>query len=137
MNAYVEEQIVKRFMKKQYQERALYLLNSSKKRDIFLFGLTRDYFVDRYLYPIPSKNNTVCQLTMTLNNLSKQDEYYLMGRGMHDGEKTTLESTLSSLFGLGPFIIYFLNCGFCYFEEEQSYGAPGRYLLWRGKEKPF
>lgn len=137
MNAYIEEQIVIKFMKKQHQDRALYMLNSKKKRDRFLLGLTKDFFVDRYIHVIPKKNNTVSQLIMTLNNLSKRDEYYLMMPGMLDGDNATLEATLSTLFGFGPFLLYFMNCSFCYFEEEQAYGAPGRYLLWREEEKPL
>ena len=136
MNAYLEEQIVKGFMKKQYQERALYMLNS-KKRDRFLFGLTRDHFIDQYLHPIPLKNNTVHQLIMTLKSLSNQDKYYLMVPGTFDTENATLETVLLTLFGFGPFILFFMNCGFCYFEEEQAHGAPGRFILWKKKEKPF
>jgi len=130
----IEKTIISAFIVKRKQERALFELASSKKRDRFMWRLSDvTMFKEACMFeieePIPS-HDIVYNL---LKSKGAPSDCYCMKIKSNDldfdGNVISLEKAISSLIGYGPFLISCLHGKLAYLECEQSYGAPSRYIL--------
>ena len=134
----MEELIVKSFFDKQVQERVLHELFTPKKRNHALNRLCHQYtkmLKEKYMIeiPPPNSNPTYIYDLLMMNGAGKMC-YSLSYNAEIDGKELPLLETLEHAVGFGfPSIISCVPGELAYFEAEQGFGSPPRYLLMRPK----
>ncbi|MDN7245558.1 hypothetical protein [Planococcus shenhongbingii] len=134
----MEELIVKSFFDKRVQDRVLYELFKPEKRDLALHRLCHSYkkmLKTKYMIEIPPPNSDPSDIFELLkSNKAEKMCYSLSFNKDIDGQEMPLEEALRHAVGFGvPSIISCRPGELAYFEAEQEYGAPPRYLLKRPK----
>lgn len=136
MNKEQEEIIVKSFFTKSLRERVMFELSSSKRRKDALSRLCHTYhttLIERYMVEIPKPNSNPAEIEAILKSYGAGKSCYVISWSDElDGKHLPLRTALERAVGLGlPSIISCIPGKLAYFEAEQEYGAPPRYILKR------
>ncbi|PSL40921.1 hypothetical protein B0H99_10353 [Planomicrobium soli] len=138
MKREMEELIVKSFFDKHIQERVLHELFTPKKRKDAMNRLCHRYtkmLKEKYMIEIPPPNSNPKYIydVLMMHGAEKMC-YSLSYNEKIDGKELPLLEALEHAVGDGfPSIISCIPGELAYFESEQEYGAPPRYLLKRPK----
>lgn len=132
MNKEIEEMLVHTFVLKEKRDRALYMLSSNKRWNlIHNMENVSNWFNKKYLVKILepiSSYNTVLGI-IKKGGGSNRCYVIIPDNPLIDGTEMPLETALKYVVGLGPAIISCDHGKLAYFECEQSFGAPNRYIL--------
>ncbi|MDN7245617.1 hypothetical protein [Planococcus shenhongbingii] len=136
MKKEMEKLIVKSFFEKNVQERVLYELFSPKKRDHALNRLCHEYqkmLKGKYMIEIPTPNSDPQDIYGLLKKEGAEKMCYSLSyNGKIDGKELPLQEALEQAVGFGfPSIISCVPGELAYFEAEQGFGPPPRYILKR------
>jgi hypothetical protein len=131
-----EKIIVKTFFIKGVQDRVLFELFSSKKRRDAIWKLCHTYFVylnEKYMTEIQKPNSDPINIAKLLKMQGAGDVCYAISLNEEiDGKHLPLDVALEHAVGDGlPTIISCIPDKLAYFEAEQSYGPPPRFILKR------
>ena len=134
MNKEQETILVKSFFVKRVQERVLHELFSPKKRDQALYRLDHLYknmLKNEYLIEIPPPNSWYEDIYDLLKQYGAPNTCYCLSENeLINGKELSLKEALEHAVGFGfSSIISCIPGELAYFEAEQSFGAPPRYLL--------
>lgn len=134
MNSELETIVVKTFFEKRLQERVLFELFSPKKRKDAISRLNHDYkqtLNENYMKEIPKPNSNHLQITTLLKKHGAGDSCYVISwSDSMDGQEMPLITALEKAVGLGmPTLISCIPNKLIYFEAEQEFGSPPRYIL--------
>jgi hypothetical protein len=134
----LEELIVKSFFDKRVQERVLFELSTPKHRGLALHRLCHSYkkmLRVKYMTEIPGPNSDPRDIYELLKtNGAEKMCYSLSFNDQIDGKELPLIKALEHAVGFGfPSIISCRHGELAYFEAEQEFGAPPRFLLKRPK----
>jgi len=134
MDKKYEEIIIKNFFSKRIQERVIYELASPKKRIDALSRLCHNYdnvLIHKYMIEIPKPNSDYIDIRDILKSYGAKDTCYAISFNKDiDGQYLPLKSALEKAVGLGmASIISCIPNQLLYFESEQSYGPPARFIL--------
>ncbi|KOF08702.1 hypothetical protein AC739_18870 [Planococcus glaciei] len=138
MKKEMEELIVKSFFEKNVQERVLHELFTPKKRDHALNRLCHEYqrmLKGKYMIEIPPPNSDPDDIyELLMKNGAEKMCYSLSHSEKVDGKELPLQEVLEHAVGFGfPSIISCIPGELAYFEAEQAYGSPPRFILKRPK----
>lgn len=138
MKKAVEKEIVKSFFDRKVQERMLHELFSPKKRDHALNRLCHQYtkmLKEKYMFEIlPPNSDPEYVHKLLVKNGAGEMCYSLSYNEEIDGKEMPLLEALQHAVGFGfPSIISCVPGELAYFEAEQGFGSPPRYLLKRPK----
>jgi len=136
MNQEREAVIVKSFFEKRVQDRVLFELFTPKRRNQALNRLSHDYkriLREKYMIEIPTPNSEPLLIFELLQKYGAEtNSYSLSYNDKIDGKELPLMTALEHAVGFGaPSIISCIPNRLAYFEAEQGYGAPSRYILKR------
>ncbi|GAB1792813.1 hypothetical protein [Priestia megaterium] len=136
MNKEIEEKVVKSFFAKRIQERVMFELFSSKKRDDALHRLNHTYtktLKEEYMIEIPKPNSCADDIAKLLKQHGAGKQCYAISFNEDiDGKDLPLLTALEHAVGYGfPSLIVCIPNKLAYFEAEQVYGHPPRYILKR------
>ncbi len=134
MDREYEEMLVKGFFKKRLQDRIIFELGSEKKRTSALNRLCHNYeevLNENYTTEIPKPNSDYNKILKLLKSYGAQDNCYVISYNKDiDGQFLLLSSALQKVVGFGmPSIVSCLPNKLLYFESEQIYGSPKRFVL--------
>ena len=125
MDKKIEEEIIKTYVKKNKQERILWELSNPKKRKSVIWKFhSPDIFIEKYLYP--AKYMDAQSMKNYLFDLSGTLKVYYIGTNYIGF--CSLEKAVEWAAEEGVYIIYCGN-GIGYYQGEQEYGAPPRFIL--------
>ncbi|WP_299095735.1 hypothetical protein [uncultured Metabacillus sp.] len=132
----LEEIIIKSFFNKRIQERVLFELFSQKKRDNVMNRLCHNYldtFRKEFMIEIPTPNSDPGEIEKLMKNQGAGNDCYVISwNDTIDGKHMSLTSALKVAVGEGfPSIISCIPGKIAYFEAEQEYGSPPRFILKR------
>lgn len=135
-----EEEMVKAFFEKEVQERMLHELFSPKKRGQALNRLCHQYsrmLKGKYMIEIPLPNSDPAAIYKLLKAEGAEKTVYSLSYNEKiDGKELLLLEALEGSVGFGmPSIISCISGELAYFEAEQGFGPPPRFLLKRPKQK--
>lgn len=133
MNKEIEEIIVKTFFVKSIQQRVLFELSSPQKR-YDAFGRRNDFIRTESMFEIPKPNSDPEEIEKLLKKRGAGNMCYVMTSAESDidGEEIPLKKALEDLIWSGmPFIISCIPNKLAYYQGEQAYGSPQRYILKR------
>ncbi len=138
MNKEMEELIVKSFFEKRAQERVLHELFTPEKRSQALNRLCHQYekmLRTKYMIEIPPPNSGPNEIYELLREYGADKMCYSLSYNEDiDGKQMPLSEALEHAVGFGfPSIVSSLSDELAYFEAEQGFGPPPRYLLKRPK----
>ncbi|MGE5397579.1 MAG: hypothetical protein ACM3MK_08635 [Chitinophagales bacterium] len=129
----IEIEIIKTFFHKSIQDRAIFELNSSKKRKPFIGRLSHNFqeiFNQKYLIKIQLPNSNYVDILRSLKQYGANDKCYsISSNGEIDGKELSLTEALEKAVGFGMPSIIYCGSGLAYFEAEQESGAPPRFIL--------
>jgi hypothetical protein len=136
MDKELEEIIVKAFFIKEIQQRVLFELFSAKKRMDAMNRLNHNYSTtlrEEFMIEIPKPNSDPDEIEKLLKKQGAGDICYAMSwNDLIDGKHLSLTSALEVAVGEGfPSIISCIPGKLVYFEAEQVYGPPPRFILKR------
>ncbi|MFE0505280.1 hypothetical protein ACWF7H_25495 [Peribacillus butanolivorans] len=131
-----EESIVKAFFEKRIKERVLFELFSSKRREDALHRLNHNYketLREEYMIEIQKPNSNPIEISKILKKHGAGNQCYVISFNEEiDGKELPLLTALEHAVGYGfPSIVSCIPNNLAYFEAEQVYGAPPRYILKR------
>lgn len=134
MNVEMEETIIRLFFNKQIRQRVLFELRSPKKRGDAIQRLNHNYeetLKKEHMYEIPRPNSDPRHIFGLLKKYGAGDRCYVISyHTLIDGKDMDLKKALDGSVGLGmPPILYCYPKPLAYFEAEQEYGAPPRFIL--------
>lgn len=134
MNKEYEEMVLKNFFNSRIQDRIIYELSSEKKRKNALNRLChnyRDVLIQDYMIKIPKPNSDYNVIANLLIAYGAKDNCYVISYNNEiDGQYLPLILALKKVVGYGmPSIISCLPNKLLYFESEQEYGSPARFIL--------
>ena len=134
MNKKYEELIVKNFVIKRIQYRMNYELTSVKKRTDALSRLCHNYdivFIKEYMVELSKPNSEYIDIVNTLKSYGAKDNCYSISFNEDiDGQYLPLKFALEKAVGFRmPSIISCIPNKLIYFESEQCYGFPARFIL--------
>jgi hypothetical protein len=134
MNKEIEEIIVKTFFIKKIQQRVLFELSSNKKRRdrIARIESPLECFRKEFIYEIPKPNSDFEEIEKLLKKQGAGNMCYVMTSIISDmdGKELPLKEALENLIGCGmPFLISCAPDKLAYFQGEQGYGPPRRFIL--------
>jgi hypothetical protein len=135
MDKDVETAIVKSFFNKRVQDRVLFELFSSDKRRTKAFNrLCHDYrqtLREEYLVEIPTPNSDPKEIADLLKRNGAGKPCYAMSWNSDiDGKHMPLGDALEATVGYGfPSLILCVPNELAYFEAEQSFGPPSRFII--------
>ena len=134
MDKALEEVIVKSFFVKRIQPRVLFELFSSKRRDDAIDRLCHNYsdtLREEFMIEIPRPNSDPAEIEKLLKRQGAGNDCYVMSMNEKiDGKHLLLTSALEEAVGDGfPSIVYCISGKLAYFEAEQGYGPPPRFIL--------
>ena len=125
MNINIEEEIIKNYVKKVKQERIIWELQNQKKREkVFWKFAGTNLFNENCLRTIKYMNN--CELEKYLFQMSGTKDVYYMGES-YIGELCLRDAVQKA--GMGEICIIYCGKGIGYYQGEQEYGSPPRFLL--------
>lgn len=133
MNKEIEEVIVKTFFKKRIQQRILFELSSPTKR-YDAFGRRNDFICTELMFEIPKPNSDPEEIEKLLKKQGAGNKCYVITSAESDidGKELPLIKALEDLIWTGlPFIISCIPNQLAYYQGEQAYGSPQRYILKR------
>jgi len=133
MNKEIEEIIVKSFFVKRIQQRVLHELSSPQKRTD-VFGRRNDFLRTEFMLEISTPNSDPGEIEKLLKKQGAGNTCYVMTslESDIDGKELPLIKALEDLIWSGsPFIISCIPHKLAYFQGEQSYGPPQRFILKR------
>jgi hypothetical protein len=136
MNIEQEHQFIRAFVRRERRERAQFELRSAKKRGAFISRLCHRYhdiLDDRYFQPLIPPNSDYHLIFHELKRHTVPEWCYcISARADLDGRSLPLAHALACAVGYGlPTIILVIPERLCYFEAEQEYGSPPRFILER------
>ncbi|MGM0924767.1 MAG: hypothetical protein ACQEWW_26890 [Bacillota bacterium] len=136
MNKEIEEIIVKSFFNKRIQQRVLFELFSAKRRMDAMNRLNHNYLttlLKEFMIEIPKPNSDPEEIEKLLKKQGAGNDCYAMSwNDSIDGKHMSLTSALEVAVGEGfPSIISCILGKLAYFEAEQDYGPPPRFILKR------
>ncbi|MFQ3546103.1 hypothetical protein Q7A53_18635 [Halobacillus rhizosphaerae] len=136
MDRELEEVIVKAFFSKRIQQRVLFELLSPKKRMDAMDRLCHNYLStlqEEFMIEIPKPNSNPKEIEKLLKKQGSSNECYAISwNDSIDGKHLSLTSALEVAVGEGfPSIISCIPGKLAYFEAEQEYGSPPRFILKR------
>ena len=129
MNKELETAFVKNFIKKQYQERLLFELNSPKKREDFIWRFCHRTEVIVNPQRIILKGTKIAK--EDLDNEIKQikGDVYVLSLDYPEGQMMNVQEALAYFEDeYMPVIIMFAD-NLAFIKTEVEYGAPEKYLL--------
>lgn len=131
-----EEIIVKSFFTRRIRERIMFELSSSKRRKDALSRLCHGYdiyLLKQYMIEIPKPNSNPAEIEALLKSYGAGKNCYAISWYEEiDGKHLPLHTALERAVGRGlPSLISCISGKLAYFEAEQEYGAPPRYILRR------
>ncbi|WP_123040480.1 hypothetical protein [Cohnella candidum] len=133
MNTEIEALIVKSFFVKRVQDRVLYELSNPQKRKDALHRLSsyEKFLERRIMKEIPKPNSNYLNIETLLKQQGASDECYAISWCEDiDGKQIPLKTALKRAVGLGmPSLVFCFPHKLGYFEGEQEYGPPERYIL--------
>ncbi|ULO05358.1 hypothetical protein H1230_19925 [Paenibacillus sp. 19GGS1-52] len=134
MNSELEIIVVKTFFEKRIQERVLFELSSPKKRKDAIGRLNHQYkqtLNENYMIEIPKPNSNYLHIANLLKNYGAGDYCYVISwSDSIDTQELPLTTALEKAVGLGmPTLISCIPNKLIYFEAEQEFGSPPRYIL--------
>lgn len=134
MNKEIEEIIVKTFFIKRLQERVLFDLSSSKKRRDRISRLESpfDCLNKEFIFEISKPNSDPEEIEKLLKKQGAGNLCYVMTSIISDmdGKELPLTEAIEHLIWCGmPFLISCIPDKLAYFQGEQSYGPPRRFIL--------
>jgi hypothetical protein len=134
MNKEIEEKVVKTFFVKRLQDRVLFELSSKMKRRDALGRLDRtiECLHEELMYEIPKPNSDPDEIERLLKQQGAGKMCYVMTSfdSDLDGKELPLTYALEQLIWSGmPFIISCIPDKLAYYQGEQSYGPPERFIL--------
>jgi hypothetical protein len=134
MDKEYEESLVKGFFKKKMQDRIIFELSSEKKRRNALDRLCHNFekiLNENYIIEIPKPNSDYNKILNLLESHGANDNCYVISYNKDiDGQFLLLSSALQKVVGFGmPSIVSCLPDKLLYFESEQVYGSPKRFIL--------
>ena len=129
-----ERIIVKSFFKKNRQERILFELFSPRRRRDAISRLSHEFrnlLNEEYMTEIPKPNSNDIKIAELLKKHGATDICYCISFNQDIDERyLPLTFALENAVGYGlPSIISCIPERLAYFESEQCYGAPYRFLL--------
>ncbi|MEK4485643.1 hypothetical protein MHH81_08560 [Psychrobacillus sp. FSL H8-0484] len=133
MNKEIEEIIVKTFFVKRIQQRVLFELSSPQKR-YDAFGRRNDFIRPELMFEIPKPNSDPEEIEKLLKKQGAGNMCYVITSAESDidGEELPLIKALEDLIWSGlPFIISCIPNKLAYYQGEQAYGSPQKYILKR------
>lgn len=134
MDILYEQEIVRSFFAKNYQERIIYELNNKGKRKNVFSRLCHDFDkLLNYRYMEECRESDYLDIYKILQLHGAPNSCYVLSYNtMIDGKYIALNEALSIAVGYGmPSLIVCVPNQLAYFEAEQIQGAPPRYLLKR------
>jgi hypothetical protein len=136
MNKEIEEIIVKSFFNKRIQQRVLFELSSPKKRWDPLRGLRHKYYDtlrNEFMIKIPEPNSNFEKIAEMLKNHGAGEFCYSLSdcEEIKSKELPLLTALEKAVGYVMPSIISCISGKLAYFESEQSYGPPPRFILKR------
>jgi hypothetical protein len=133
MNIEIEKIIVKTFFVNRIQDRVLFELASPTKRKNALQRLSSEerFLEKRFMIEIPKPNSDYEQIEEILKKHGAGKMCYaISSRESIDGQELPLKTALSSAVGYGmPSLISCIPFKLGYYEGEQAFGPPKRYIL--------
>lgn len=135
MNIYIEQEIIKNYVRKNKQERIIWELNNVKKRGDVVWRRFNgpNNFIKECLHPINYMSN-IC-LEEYLLKLTGVSTVYYMGEDYigedYIGTLSLKEATNRAHDGL--ICIIYCGNGIGYYQGEQGIGKPPRFMLIKGK----
>ncbi|QFT89039.1 hypothetical protein FIU87_10310 [Bacillus sp. THAF10] len=138
MDKELEEIIVKAFFTKRIQQRVLFEFFSEKKRMDAMNRLNHNYsntLRKEFMIEITKPNSDPLEIEKLLKKQGASRNCYAMSwNDKIDGKHMSLSSALEVAVGEGfPSIISCIPGRLAYFEAEQEYGPPPRFIL----NRPF
>lgn len=129
--------LVKNFFNESIQDRLIYELGSEKKRINALSRLCHNYdelFIQKYTVNITKTYSDYNEIINLLKSYGAKDNCYAISWNQAiDGQYLPLKSAIVNAAGLGmPSIISCIPDKLLYFESEQEYGRPARYIFKKG-----
>ncbi|WHY84646.1 hypothetical protein QNH39_18585 [Neobacillus novalis] len=135
MNKEIEEIIVKSFFNKRIQQRVLFELSSSKKRQDAIERLNHNYLDtlrNEFMIEIPKPNSDPEEIVNLLKVHGASKNCYVISWHSLDGKEFPLTTAIEELIWYGmPSFISCTHGKLAYFQAEQVYGAPPRFILKR------
>lgn len=133
MDQEYEKILVKSFFTKRIQNRVLYELASPKKRKHVISRLSnyQDYLETEYFIEIPKPNSYYIETLDLLKKYGAGDFCYAISNHHElDGRHLKLQEALEKAIGNGmPSLISCIPNKLAYFEGEQMYGSPDRFII--------
>ncbi|QGM29481.1 hypothetical protein GI482_03400 [Bacillus sp. N3536] len=133
MNKEIEEIIVKTFFEKRIQQRVLFELSSPQKR-YDAFGRRNNFIRKELMLEIPKPNSDPEEIEKLLKKQGAGNLCYVITSAESDvdGKELPLIKALEDLIWSGlPFIISCIPNKLAYYQGEQAYGSPEKYILKR------
>ncbi|MFD1395472.1 hypothetical protein [Kroppenstedtia eburnea] len=129
-----ELMIVKSFFAKRIRDRVIFELSSLKKRTNALDRLCHNYEITlqkETLIEIPKPNSCYTDILSLLTKLGAEDYCYAISYNKEiDGKHLPLNYALEQAVGYGmPSLISCIPNKLAYFESEQGFGPPKRFIL--------
>lgn len=134
MDSLCEQEVVRNFFVKNYQERVIFELNSNKKRRNVFSRLCHNYdkLLDNRYMEERSESNYLDIFRILKSYGASKSCYVLSYNSLIDGKYMELDKALHIAVGYGmPSLIVCESNQLAYFEAEQIQGAPPRYILRR------
>lgn len=136
MDKEIEEIVVKSFFNKRIQQRVLFELSSSKKRGDAIGRLNHKYLDtlrNEFMIEIPKPNSDPDEIEKLMKEQGAGKKCYVMSSDSEmDGKEFSLTTAIEELIWYGmPSIISCIHGKLAYFQAEQSFGPPPRFILKR------
>lgn len=131
-----EEEIVRTFFVKRLQDRVIFELSTSQKRKDGIWRLCHDSeekLIDKYMIEIPKPNSDYIEIVNLLKKYGADRTCYCISINDDiDGKYLPISEAIDNSvnFGLASLISCIPN-KLAYFQEEQSYGPPKRFILFK------
>ncbi len=130
MDREIEDVIIKSFFTKLKAARAPYALSAEKKRRSFIWDFSLETFKQDKCFLIKQSVSSSETIYEILKEKGAPDSCYVISIDSEtDGKIMNLSKALLQEVGFGPVLISCIHGKLAYFEAEQCYGAPDRYLL--------
>lgn len=134
-----EKKIVKNFFRRELRQRLFYELTIPNKRSKIFGRLASDpngVIDSKYLHPVPLKGNNDCSYVLKKliekGALANQAAYIMCNLSPFDGKYISLKKAVEEMVYKGePLIISCIPGKLAYFEGEEGFGPPPRYILER------
>lgn len=131
MNTTIEESFITTFLVRYKQERARFALRKKDKRRAFFRNFKVDFLIQEKTVQL-DKHEISCRndLIELLRSKGAPEQCYCMTfDSPYDGQEVSLIEAVEHLWGCGQLIISCIPGKLAYYEDEQEYGPPARYLL--------